>query len=157
MSITPSTTKSHPTRAKIALVSVVSLGLLGGSVAIAAPAQADTTYKGCTVSPEKPRDLRGDKVDFRIKVDCYGKKTVDIRQYRYEDERGKRRDDRIGYSRYDVKFDRNDGWKTIARQDYRLRSVDKVYQVVSFRVKDDRGHWSDWTRWEKSAVLDLRH
>jgi hypothetical protein len=40
MSITASA-KTRSTRAKIALVPVLSLGLLGGSVALAAPAQAN--------------------------------------------------------------------------------------------------------------------
>ena len=85
MSNTP---KNRATMAKIALVPVFSLGLLGASVAIAAPVQAETSRYGCSVDPRDPKALRGNRVDFRIKVDCSGEKTVQIRQLRYEDERG---------------------------------------------------------------------
>jgi hypothetical protein len=160
MSITP-TTKIRSTRAKIALVPVLSLGLLGGSVAMAAPAQAETSRNGCTVDPLDPRDLRGYRVDFKIKVDCRGEKTVQIRQLRYEDERGPRRsDDFLGSSHFTEKFDRRDDARTIHSVDH-VRNLDRrgaeeVYHLVSFRVKDDRGHWSDWTRWEKSDVVEVR-
>ena len=87
MSITPST-GIRSTRARIALVPLLSLGLLGGSVAFAGPVQAHDDRRddrhGCTVKPLDPKDLRGNKVDFRIKADCDGKKTVHIRQLRLD-------------------------------------------------------------------------
>lgn len=164
MSITP-TMKTRSIRAKIALVPVLSLGLLGGSVAIAAPAQAHDDHHhhrhGCTVKPLSPHDLKGNKVDFKIKADCHGEKTVQIRQLRYEDERGPRRsDDFLGSSHFYVKFDWRDDHKIIHSVD-RVRNLDRrgaeeVYHLVSFRVKDHKGHWSDWSEWKKSDVVEVR-
>lgn len=159
MSITP--TMKAGIRARIALVPIVSLGLLGGSVAMAAPVQAETERHGCTVDPLDPRDLRGNRVDFRIKVDCDGKKTVQIRQQRYEDERGPRRsDDFLGASRFTEEFKKHDGARTIHSVD-RVRNLDKrgaeeVYHIVSFRVQKNNGDWTDWTKWEKSDVVEVR-
>jgi len=161
MSIT--TTRSRSIKAKIALVPVLSLGLLGGSVAIAAPAGADNDYRhGCNVDPLKPDNLRGNRVDFKIKVHCYGEKTVQIRQLRYEDERGPRRsDDFLGGSYFKEDFNkRHNDHKYIHSVD-RVRNLDRrgaeeVYHLTSFRVKDHKGHWSDWTRWEKSDVVEVR-
>jgi hypothetical protein len=154
------TMKTRLTRSKIALVPVLSLGLLGGLVAVAAPGQAETSRHGCTVDPKYPRDLRGNRVDFRIDVKCKDGKTVHIRQLRYEDERGPRRsDDFLGGSHFYEKFNRYDD-RTIHSVDrvpnLDRRGAEEVYHLVSFRVKDNNGHWSDWTRWEKSGVLEVR-
>ncbi|HET7140507.1 MAG TPA: hypothetical protein VFI36_10140 [Arthrobacter sp.] len=103
----------------VALVPVLSLGLLGGSVAMAAPAQAETSRNGCTVDPLAPRDFRGNRVDFKIKVHCYGEKTVQIRQLRYEDEPGPRRsDDFVGSSYFTQKFERRNDARTIHSFDH---------------------------------------
>ena len=53
------TSVNRSTRAKVALVPVLSLGLLGASMALAAPAQAETTRYGCTVDPLDPKDQHG--------------------------------------------------------------------------------------------------
>ena len=63
--------------AKIALIPAVTLGLIGGPVALAGPATAATSERGCTVDPLKPtkqdnRDRGKTRVDFRIYVDCNG-------------------------------------------------------------------------------------
>lgn len=163
MSITP-TTGIRSTRARITLVPLLSLGLLGGSVAFAGPAQAHDDRRddrhGCTVKPLDPKDLRGNKVDFRIKADCDGKKTVHIRQLRYEDEKGPRRsDDFLGSSHFYEEFDKNDDARIIHSVD-KVRNLDKrgaeeVYHMVSYRVKKDNGHWSDWSEWKKSDVVEV--
>ena len=93
--------------AKIALIPAVTLGLIGGPVALAGPATAATSDRGCTVDPLKPTK-HDHKVDFRIFVDCYGDKTVQIRQLRFEDDPG-RHDDFLGASLFWKSFDRNDG------------------------------------------------
>lgn len=151
---------NRATKAKIALVPVVSLGLLGGLIAVAAPANAETSRYGCTVDPLDPRDLRGNKVDFRIKVDCNGEKTIQIRQKRYEDEKGPRRtDELLGKSRFTEEFDRKDDAIIIRSVDVvknlDRRGSEEVYHVVSFRVQNKGGHWSDWTRWEESDVVKI--
>ncbi|WP_104043511.1 hypothetical protein [Arthrobacter sp. ZGTC412] len=155
MSIT--TTKSGSTKAKIALVPVLSLGLLGGSVAIAGPAAADYDQKirGCTVKPVKPSQERGGGVNFKISVKCDdGKRTVHVKQKLYEEDLGKdtkfdekyikrhvNRDDRFINSRYGVPryLDRYDG--------------EEVYHEISFAVEDDKGKLSKWSGWKKSPTL----
>lgn len=170
MSITP-TTGIRSTRARIALVPLLSLGLLGGSVAFAGPAQAHDDRRddrhGCTVKPLNPKDLRGKWVDFGIKVKCDdkdgkkdGKRTVHIRQLRYEDEKGPRRtDDFLGSSHFYEEFDKKDDARIIHSVD-KVRNLDKrgaeeVYHMVSYRVKKDNGHWSDWSEWKKSDVVEV--
>lgn len=147
---------NRSTRAKVALIPVVSMGLFGASVAMAAPAQAETSSYGCTVDPLDPKDLRGDYAEFSFKVDCNGEKTVEISQRIYENERGSRHhDDLLAERVVTVDFDRHDDARTI---DY---CVDvghhdrDVYQRVQFRVQNHGGHWSDWTDWEKSAVVEV--
>lgn len=168
MSITPST-GIRSTRARIALVPLLSLGLLGGSVAFAGPAQAHDDRRddrhGCTVKPLDPKDLRGNRVDFRIKAECDGKKdskkTVHIRQLRYEDEKGPRRtDDFLGSSHFYEEFKKWDDDARIIHSVDKVRNLDhrgaeEVYHLVSFRVKKDDGHWSDWSKWEMSEIVKV--
>lgn len=158
MSITtPSTTTSHPRAAKFTLVSAVALGLIGGPVALAAPADASTSLRGCTVDPLKPTE-RNHWVDFRIEVDCRDHRTVQIKQLRFEEERGRRHDDFLGGSTFWKSFNRHDGDVTIHSYDrvQDRRGTEKVYQLVSFRVRSG-DHWSDWTHWEMSEVATIRH
>ena len=163
MSITASTEKSHRARARAALVSVVSLGLMGGPLAwAAAPAAAATSLRGCTVDPLKPTDEHGRKADFKIRVSCNGPKTVQIRQERYEDDPGGRRnDDFLGRDKFTETFDRSDKRVTINSIDnvpnLDRRGAEEVYQIVSFRVRNNNNdNWSDWTSWEKSDVATVR-
>jgi hypothetical protein len=155
MSITQST-KSRPFGTRFALISAVSLGLIGGPVALAVPADASTSLRGCTVDPLKPTDAGKNLADFRIKVDCNGNKTVEIRQKRFEQD-GRRHDDFLGQSKFKESFDRHDGRITIHSKDNvdKDRGKDRVYHEVSFRVKAGN-NWSDWTRWEKSDVATIR-
>ena len=153
---------NRSTRAKVAMVPVLSLGLLGASLALAAPANAETSRSGCTVDPQDPKDLRGNKVDFRIKVDCNGEKTVQIRQLRYEDDAGPRRtDDFLGRTVFTESFERHDRSRILLSVDRApnldRRGSEEVYHLVSFRVENKGGHWSDWTPWEKSAVVEVDH
>lgn len=147
---------NRQTKARTALVPLVSLGLLGVSLAMAAPANAETSRNGCTVNPLDPKDLRGDDVDFRITVDCNGQKTVEIRQRIYEDE--SHHDDLLVKRQFTEEFGRHDDARTVHYfVDVRNhdRKGEKVYQLVSFRVENHGGHWSDWTPWEKSAVVEV--
>ncbi|MEV8130414.1 hypothetical protein AB0O54_04665 [Pseudarthrobacter oxydans] len=172
MSITP-TTGIRSTRARIALVPLLSLGLLGGSVAFAGPAQAHDDRRddrhGCTVKPLDPEDLHGKWVDFGIKVKCDdkdgkkdGKRTVHIRQLRYEDEKGPRRtDDFLGRSHFIEEFKKDDNKARILHSVDKVRNLDRrgteeVYHVVSFRVQKGNGEWSDWSKWEMSEVVEVK-
>lgn len=165
MSITPVTKKSRPLGAKVALISAVSMGLIGGSVALAAPAEASTSDRGCTVDPLKPTTRWGSgwdsqQVDFRISVSCRGDKTVEIRQRRFEDDHGRRHEDFLGSSTFRESFGNRDRSITVHSFD-RVANVDRrsheeVFQVVSFRVRSgNSGNWSDWTSWEKSGVATV--
>ena len=135
------------------LIPAVTLGLIGGPVAVAGPATASTSERGCTVDPRKPT-AQDHRVDFRIRVDCNGNKTVQVRQLRVEaDNRG--RDDLLGKTTFWESFDRRDDSVTLHGYEW-SRGLDKVYQLVSFRVRSGNSdHWSDWTRWEKSDVARI--
>lgn len=162
MSSTPSTKKSRPLGAKVALTSTVSMGLIGGPVALAAPADASTSDRGCTVDPLKPTTRWGSGwdsrlVDFRISVSCRDDKTVEIRQRRFEDDHGRRHEDFLGSSQFRVSFVNRDRSVTVHSFD-RVPNVDRrsheeVFQAVSFRVRS--GNWSDWTIWEKSDIATI--
>ncbi len=143
MSIINSPRKSRLRVARIALIPAVAVGLIGGPVAAAGPATASTSERGCTVDPLKPvkhdhKDSNKVRVDFRIYVDCNGNKKVEIRQLRFEDDRG-RNDDFLGKSTFWESFDRRDDAVTIHSYD-RVPNLDRrgseeVYQLVSFRVQ----------------------
>jgi len=157
MSIT--TPRNRSTKAKIALVPVLSLGLLGGSMAIAGPASADYDQKirGCTVKAEKPVHERGGWVNFKISVKCDdGNRTVKVQQRRFEKDNGP--DTRLGKVRtFERDVDRNDRRKTINSRDYVSRHLDphdgeEVYHEVRFAVENDKGKLSRWSDWKESPV-----
>jgi hypothetical protein len=162
MSIINSPRKSRLRVARIALIPAVAVGLIGGPVVAAGPAVASTSERGCTVDPLKPvkRDHKDNskvRVDFRIYVDCNGNKKVEIRQLRFEDDRG-RNDDFLGKDTFWKSFDRRDDAVTIHSYDSVPNGPgsEEVYQLVSFRVQSGNSdHWSDWTRWEKSDVARI--
>ena len=162
MSIINAPKTSRSRAARIALIPAVAIGLLGGPVAVAGPATAATSDRGCTVDPLKPTkqdnwDRSRSTVDFRIYVNCNGNKTVQIRQLRFEDEHG-RKDDFLGWSTFWKSFDRRDDAVRIHSFD-QVRNgpgSEEVYQLVSFRVRSGNSdHWSDWTRWEMSDVARI--
>jgi hypothetical protein len=156
MSITEST-KSRPFGTRFALISAVSVGLVGGPVALAAPADASTSLRGCTVNPLKPTDAGKNLAEFKIRIDCNGNKVVDVRQKRFEKDRHGR-DDKLGQTEWKkLEFDRHDGRLTISKKDSveKDKGKDRVYQEVSFRVKSGN-NWSDWTKWERSDVATIR-
>ena len=154
---TTTPTKSRPFGTRFALISAVSLGLIGGPVALAVPADASTSLRGCTVDPLKPTDAGRNIAEFKIKIDCNGKKVVEVRQKRFEKDRHGR-DDKLGdttsWTKY---FDRHDGKVTVSKKSWidKDRGKDRVYQEVSFRVKSGN-NWSDWTKWERSDVATIR-
>ncbi|MEV7134041.1 hypothetical protein AB0N24_14235 [Arthrobacter sp. NPDC093128] len=155
MSITTPT--KSPLGTRFALISAVSLGLIGGPVALAVPADASTSLRGCTVDPLKPTDAGKNVAEFKIRIHCNGNKVVDVRQKRFEKDRhGK--DDKLGdFTWRNLDFGRHDDHTTVSKKDWidKDKGKDRVYQEVSFRVKS--GHnWSDWTKWERSDVATIR-
>jgi len=153
---TTTPTKSRPFGTRFALISAVSLGLIGGPVALAVPADASTSLRGCTVDPLKPTDAGRNLAEFKIRIDCNGKKVVEVRQKRFEKDRHGR-DDFLGRSEFKESFDRHDGRVTVSNKDsvHKDKGRDRVYQEVSFRVKSGN-NWSDWTKWERSDVATIR-
>ena len=152
------TTKTRATRSKIALVPVLSLGLLAGSAAVAGPASAyDDSIRGCTVKPLKPTDERGRWVNFKISVKCDdGRRTVHIRQVRFEADRG--RDTRLGDDYFVRYLNHNDRYKIVDSRHEVGRKLDRrdseeVYHVISFAVEYDNGKLSHWSSWKKSETL----
>jgi hypothetical protein len=152
---TTTPTKSRPLGTRFALISAVSLGLIGGPVALAVPADASTSLRGCTVNPLKPTDAGRNVAEFKIKIDCNGKKVVEVRQKRFEKDRHGR-DDKLGDSSWTKYFDRHDDKVTVSKKDKvdKDRGKDRVYHEVSFRVKSGN-NWSDWTKWERSDVARI--
>jgi hypothetical protein len=108
------------------------------------------------VDPLKPTDAGRNVAEFKIKIDCNGKKVVEVRQKRFErDRHGK--DDKLGHDSWTKYFDRHDDKVTVSKKDtvHKDRGKDRVYQEVSFRVKSGN-NWSDWTKWERSDVATIR-
>jgi hypothetical protein len=71
-----------------------------------------TSLRGCTVDPLKPSSHGGSPgLDFQVKVYWDGR-TVQIRQLRYEDFRG-RNDEFLGSSWFTESFDRRAGSTTL--------------------------------------------
>jgi hypothetical protein len=164
MSINPTTQHHRPRTAKFALASSVVLGLIAAPLTLAAPANAETSERGCTVDPLKPKPSSKshwdtNEVDFRIRVECNGNKTVQIRQLRFEDDPG-RKDTFLGRSTFLESFDRHDRSVTLhSRHDVPnadRHGDEEVYQLVSFRVRSGHSdNWSDWTDWEKSDIAEV--
>ncbi len=153
---TTTPTKSRPLGTRFALISAVSLGLIGGPVALAVPADASTSLRGCTVNPLKPTDAGKNVAEFKIKIDCNGKKVVEVRQKRFEKDRNGR-DDKLGNTtEWRKYFDKHDGKVTVSKKADvdKDKGKDRVYQEVSFRVKNGN-NWSDWTKWERSDVARI--
>lgn len=141
---TTTPTKSRPFGTRFALISAVSLGLIGGPVALAVPADASTSLRGCTVDPLKPTDAGKNVAEFKIRIHCNGNKIVDVRQKRFEKDRHGR-DDRLGSSEWRrLEFNRHDERMTLSKKDTvdKDKGKDRVYQEVSFRVKSGND-WSD--------------
>jgi hypothetical protein len=154
MSITTPT--KSPLGTRFALISAVSLGLIGGPVALAVPADASTSLRGCTVDPLKPTDAGRNVAEFKIRIHCNGNKVVDVRQKRFEKNRNGR-DDKLGDSTWrNLDFDRRHDHTTLSKKDWidKDKGKDRVYHEVSFRVKSGN-NWSDWTKWERSDVARI--
>jgi len=84
-----------------------------------------------------------------------GKRTVHIRQIRYEADRGS--DTRLGDDYFVRHLDRKDH-KIIDSLDHVRRNLDRhgseeVYHKISFAVENSHGNLSDWSDWKKSEIL----
>ena len=161
MSITQKTLHLRPLTTKGSLAAAAVIGLLGGPVALASPASAETSLRGCTVDPLKPTSSSSwdsnrdsEEVDFRIRVECNGDKTVQILQLRVEEDSGKH-DGLLGSTKFQESFDDDDDSVTLHSHED-VEEGEEVYQLVSFRVRSGNSdNWSDWTDWEKSDLATI--
>ena len=162
MSMTAGTKKSRPSRAKIALVSAMTLGLAAGGVALAAPAQAATTNYACQVVPLKPIfagfNSSGTKlVDYRINVYCAANRSVYIDQQRWESDDWPNGDDHLGNSAFSRYLGPVNGWHTI----HNVRTLtnteignEEVYHKVRHQ-EGASGVWSPFTGWTGSGTTSM--
>jgi hypothetical protein len=162
MSMTAGTPKSRPSRAKVALVSAMTLGLAAGGVALAAPAQAATTNNPSTVAPLKPVfagfNSSGTKlVDYQINVYCNSNRSVYIEEQRWESDDWPNGDDHLGNSAFSRYLGPANGWHTI----HNVRTLvdteignEEVYHKVRHQ-EGAGGVWSPFTGWKSSATTSM--
>jgi hypothetical protein len=162
MSMTTGTKKSRPARAKIAVVAAMTLGLAGGSLAMAAPSQAATTNYNCTVTPLKPVfagfNSSGTKlVDYQIQVRCSSDRYVYIEQQRWESDGWPNGDDHLGNSAFSRHLNAYSGTVTI----HNVRTLvnteigdEEVYHQVRHQ-EGTGGVWSPFTGWRNSATTSM--
>jgi hypothetical protein len=165
MSITSPARDRRSIAARLALVSTVSLGLVAGPIAVAAPAMADyVSNRDCKVKAVKPHPYThyGHKyVNFKIRIDCEKDRKVQVRQQLWEQDYGRDRDDRLDDRRRFEKWVDKD-YDVVIDSKHRLRNTEargdrheEVYHMVSYRVKDGNG-WTQWSDWHVSKVVSVR-
>jgi hypothetical protein len=162
MSMTTGTKKSRPARAKIAAVAAMTIGLAGGSLAMAAPSQAAATNYACTVVALKPIfagfNSSGTKlVDYRINVYCAADRYVYIEQQRWESDGWPNGDDHLGNSAFSRHLNSSNGWHTI----HNVRTLvnteigdEEVYHQVRHQ-EGAGGVWSPFTGWSNSPTTSM--
>jgi hypothetical protein len=154
--------KSNPLRRKLAVLSVIGLGMASVPVALAAPAQASVTNYACSVTPLKPIfagfNSSGVKlVDYRIQVRCYSDRYVNITQERWEEDDWPNGDDHLGTSYFSRHLNYASGYVTISN----IRTLvdgdignEEVYQKIRWQ-EGSNGVWSPYTGWKYSASTSM--
>jgi hypothetical protein len=149
-----------PRRARIALVSAISLGLAAVPLALGVPAQAASN--ACSVTPQKPvyshDNANGVKVlNYKIKVYCARARVLEIYQQRWEDDDWPNDDDHLGTTYWtNQHFAAGESY---VYNNYRTLvdgevGNEEMYQLVNFREGVD-GLWSSWSGWMKSGTLSI--
>ena len=136
---------------KAGLVSSVSLGLLAGPIALAAPAQAadNSKHDTCTVTALKPdadktkHDKKFVKVNFSFKIHCDSNTRVYFNQKMFQ-QQGKWYK-QVGNVDGSVWVHGTTYLSTHQKvwADHSDRAV-KVYQTVKIRFKNNSKHGSSW-------------
>jgi hypothetical protein len=157
------------TRTKLALSGAVAATL--APLLVLAPAQAATTLGGCTVNPLRPFYSGLDtaagvsRVDYQIRVLCAGGRSVQVQQYRMEEDQMPRDNDWIdevtGTTLRTVSFTNGAAVKTVTVRAPLPKTPgdgpkEEVYHKVRFRVTNNStGTTTAWTPWEESAVRGI--
>jgi hypothetical protein len=154
--------KSSPLRRKLALLSVIGLGMASVPVALAAPAQASVTNYACSVTPLKPifagHNSSGVKlVDYRIQVRCYSDRYINITQERWEEDDWPNGDDHLGTSYFSRHLNNASGYVTISN----IRTLvngeignEEVYHQIRWQ-EGTGGVWSPYTGWRYSGSTSM--
>ncbi len=153
------------TRKKLALpLTVLGAGL--APVLLFAPVHASTTSAGCTVNPIRPIYSGLDtpagvsRVDYKIKVRCNGGRSVEIQQFRMEEDQMPRDNDWIdevtGNDVHPQDFSSGAQTRMLTVRAPLPKTagdgpVEEVYHKVRFRVTTAAGTTA-WTPFELSAV-----
>jgi hypothetical protein len=169
MSITSPPRDRRSLAARLALVSTVSLGLVAGPIALAAPAVADAKSNGCTVKALKPevKDTKGSghkkgekkfvKVEFAFKIKCDKKARVHFEQVMFQKD-GKRNVE-IGSSKGNVWVHKNITIVKVAKvyDKDRHEKYETVFHYVKIREqnKDKYGKWAKWSDFDKSPKVRI--
>jgi hypothetical protein len=150
--------KSSSLRRKLALLSVIGLGMASVPVAFAAPAQASVTNYACSVTPLKPifagHNSSGVKlVDYRIQVRCYSDRYINITQQRWEEDDWPNGDDHLGTSYFSRHLNNASGYVTISNVRTLVNGEignEEVYHQIQWQ-EGTGGVWSPYTGWRYSA------
>jgi hypothetical protein len=136
------------------------------STLLMAPAEAATSRGGCTVAPVRPAatnqvDANGVRiVDYAVRVLCNGGRSVEVQQFRLEEDTLPRDIDAIdeitGNTLRTLDFTGGPGLRTAHVRESLPNTpgdgaVEEVYHKVRFRVTTPAGTTA-WTPFELSAV-----
>jgi hypothetical protein len=149
----------HRVRARIALVSALSLGLGAIPLALGAPAQA-ASY-ACFVTPATPEyaytQTNGVKViDYKVHVYCGKGRYLNIEQERWERD-DTSADDSLGTTNWSNQYIA--GGQSHTFHNYRTlvdgeSGKEDLYQKVKFQEGID-DLWSSWTGWKRSNTVSI--
>lgn len=157
-------TRTNLLRSAAVAVTMAPLMVIG-------PVQAATTDGGCTVSPVRPSDSGLDtaagvsRVDYKIRVLCAGGRSVQVQQFRMEEDQMPRDGDWIdevtGDTIRTLTFTSGAATKTITVRAPLPKTPgdgpkEEVYHKVRFRVTNSSsGNTTAWTPWESSSVRGI--
>ena len=138
------------------------LAAAAAPLALAVPAEATTSARGCTVRPVRPAfagTVAGVKqVRYDVAFSCAGNRQIEIQQAFWELDAPPDPDDFNGYAWQSRTFAQpNVALRGVTRplDDDDLGNAEEIYQNVRFRVSVGGGAFSSWTTYESSPVLTI--
>lgn len=135
------------------MVSAAALAVVTGAapLALAEPAQASTTYRGCTVTPYTP-SYKPYRVDYYFVAACSGGRSISVQQRYWEDDG--EHDQLLGSKTFPTRYYsqyKQETWHSYYGPPNTENGPEEVYYQIRFRVYRN-GTWSSWTAWESSGV-----